>query len=401
MKIIIIIFICIYQTFGIKPNISLCCGINEYYYNDKCINNKTYFLEYNIEPLVYDKNIKLTNKTIYDSFNIIINKLNDKTFKEKSYDVIINKKYINIYLIENGILYMENYPNSYNKWIKIDTEYCINYIKINNKLRLSYRNIINEKNDDNIFYLIKYNIVSCVFIILTLILYSLLYNNRIKYNVYDLELFSLFMFQYLITILNIDTHYELVCKILTYLICFFAYMLFSCINITSIVILSNLYNIKINKKYCNLYIVFLPIIIISIFILFDNIDMTNYSWIITPKTNTRSCFLGYYERLFYLYIPIGLMILLNWIIFSIIIFKMFKNNNYIWKWSNILLYLKLSVIMGLMWIFEIISSFFDYNIIFYIIDIYNCMSGFSLFIVLILNQKFIINLHKKNIYIKV
>ncbi|KAJ8722243.1 hypothetical protein PYW08_004645 [Mythimna loreyi] len=115
-------------------------------------------------------------------------------------------------------------------------------------------------------------------------------------------------------------------------------------------------------------------------------EMKSWPWIVTPHVPEFGCFLEGGVKLYYLYIPKLILIICNWIFYLMTAFN-------IWRLSRstavldsaaagnpqahrthrhrFMVYLKLSVVMGLYWVLEIVSFLYPGFTIRWIFDFFN------------------------------
>lgn len=114
-----------------------------------------------------------------------------------------------------------------------------------------------------------------------------------------------------------------------------------------------------------------------------------------PGFNSNSCwFHGRTETWIFFYGPIACLILSNLILFVLSSFKLLRDTRKyeVSKMNNLKhrfrLSLKLFLVMGISWIFEIISfAHNESHIIWKIADIFNCLQGVVIFIILVVLRK--------------
>lgn len=103
----------------------------------------------------------------------------------------------------------------------------------------------------------------------------------------------------------------------------------------------------------------------------------------------------------YVYCPIIISISINIVFYSITAYKIYRvqqetsfndgeskrhAKNEVEK-ERFFLYVRLFVIMGISWIAEVISWYFEASVIFYVVSILNCMQGFIIFMIFVWKSK--------------
>ncbi|KAL4716725.1 hypothetical protein ACJJTC_004844 [Scirpophaga incertulas] len=338
-----------------------CCPENQHvlYRSKNCTN---YAKPLNISLPVYNDRIELTEKKFEDVFFLEPNAFHNISFKKKVYQLLHFG--FNVYITESAILYLE-YPNAYNRWMSMSsTEYCIDYLvpatihgrepKIGAWGVLPASDVI----QGNYVFTVGM-IISCIFLILVLIVYLLLPELR--------NIGGLILMAYVFSVL---------CSFIFLMVIQRAgHSTTSCVALT-----------------LTLYFFFLA----------------SFCWMNIMSTISGGPSGG--EKLLYLYAPMLIMIVLNWLFFLMTAFN-------IWRLSRgtavldaaaagtpaahrshrhrLLVYLKLSILMGLNWILEVVSFFKPDLTIWYFTDAYNLLIGLAIFLIFVCKKKIYKKLKKR------
>ncbi|CCU55598.1 unknown similar to AMEV261 [Choristoneura biennis entomopoxvirus] len=194
--------------------------------------------------------------------------------------------------------------------------------------------------------------------------------------VYIFNLFMAFLLLILMQLLDFEASE---CIILSSMVYFFLISSFSWLNVICFNIWKNTTTYNNNKLLGYLYGIIIPTIMTALLIILNEMDMQDYPWVITPQ---MGCFLIDIQQFIYLYIPLLILIFINGVFYTLTIFNI-NHKNICYNHITIKIIIKLTIIMGLNWIFEILSFIFPDYKIWYITDIFNCLIGLWLFIILI------------------
>ncbi|CAH1638354.1 unnamed protein product [Spodoptera littoralis] len=378
---------------------------------------------------VYDKNIKYVGN-FNNVFRLKPYKFAEQAFRNVAAD-IGPMTGINVYITENGGLEWE-LPNSYNRWTHIPpSNFCIDYrfFPKNNATKLGYWITLPTSQDTpkSSIYLTSATLVSCFFMLLVLIVYFLLPELQ---NLCGLILMayvaSLFMAFLLLAIIQIKIHPANTCVGLTFSIYFFFLASFCWMSVMSYDIWWTFRGYAkarpIHRRgerfkfmmYC-LYAWGLPLAMTIAFGVLNSVDMSHMSWFVTPHVPSHGCFLEGGEKLLYLYMPMLILILCNWMFYLMTAFN-------IWRLSRgtamldtaaagtpqahrthrqrFMVYLKLSVVMGLNWLLEIISFLYPGFKMWYITDSYNILIGLAIFLIFVCKKKILKKLVKRYLHME-
>ncbi|GBP46517.1 G-protein coupled receptor Mth2 [Eumeta japonica] len=140
-------------------------------------------------------------------------------------------------------------------------------------------------------------------------------------------------------------------------------------------------------------------------------DMTRWPWFITPAIPRKGCFLQKGELFLYLYVPMLILIISNWILFVMTAFNLWRLRRGMTvsdptaHWAHrshqhrFGVYLKLSVVMGISWILEVISALKPELNIWKVTDLYNLSTGFLIFVIFISKKRIFRMLSKRLHYL--
>ena len=152
-------------------------------------------------------------------------------------------------------------------------------------------------------------------------------------------------------------------------------------------------NVKNNRKhfaFYSLYVWLSSIIMISVCILLD--EMT--SWSYRPQYGVSTCWISNSKGLIvFLLSPLAVVIVLNSVFFalsvrSICVTKR-KSSELLQTKSNceILIYIKLSTVMGLTWVFGYVATLVQNQVFWYLFVIFNGLQGLFIFCSFVLNRR--------------
>ncbi|CAG9786890.1 unnamed protein product [Diatraea saccharalis] len=402
-----------------------CCPANLYVFRNKTKPCVPYTkAELHISIPVYDKTITATGKMVEDFFSFEANVFSNITFKRNAFEILSGG--FNAYVTESGVLYSE-YPNAFDRWQILDSDdFCLDFVIPRNSSRSPFLGVWarfeNKPMAKGNGYFTTGMIVSCVFLAIVLVVYGLLPELRnlggMVLMAYDLSL--LFAFIFLMVVQQPELSVES-CINYTMTTYFFFLATFCWMNIMSYDIWWTFRGYAkarpIHRRgekfkfvmYC-LYAWGLPLAMtIGLYVL-NTMNLRHIPWFVTPKIPEKGCFLEGGEKLLYLYVPMLVMILLNWLFFLMTAFN-------IWRLSRgtavldtaaagspaahrthrhrFLVYLKLSLLMGLNWLLEVVSSFMpDFNV-WYISDTFNLLMGLTIFLIFVCKKKILRKLVKR------
>ncbi|XP_026739371.1 G-protein coupled receptor Mth2-like [Trichoplusia ni] len=265
-----------------------------------------------------------------------------------------------------------------------------------------------------IFKTIPGMLVSCFFLLLVLLVYGLLPKLRnligMVFMAYVFSLFIFFMIRAVLTFTKATMTPE-DCKKISPVLYFAALSKFFWLQIMSFdlfwvlrgsrkcrVVNHHGENVKF-AWYC-LYAWGVPLLIMALTVVADNIDIRQYG-LLPPKFS--QCFGDRLGALYYLHIPIGIIIGVNTVLFimtyySIWLIKRGVNassesrttNKYI---DNYAMHLRLALMMGISWILEVVEIFTSSsNIVWTILSSYHIFIGVPIFFLFVFNKQCFVGL---------
>ncbi|CAD0201197.1 unnamed protein product [Chrysodeixis includens] len=397
-----------------EKTINKCCPFGKYVGRfRKCQSSN---ITYSFSKLkVYDESFYELNATFDGAFTLIPGKFEETSFIDESVDVSMLK--INLYVMQNGDLNLER-PNSYNRWIPIsNANYCIDYrvMKDPAKTGIRYWVILpGEAFPESNMFLTYATLVSCFFMLLVLIVYILLPELQ---NLCGMILMayvaSLFLAFLLLAIIQIQQHTPEACIGLTMGIYYFFLASFCWMSVMSFDIWWTFRGYAkarpIHRRgehfkflmYC-LYAWGVPLAMTTGLAILNKVDMKHLPWVITPHVPDEGCFLEGGIKFLYLYIPMLILIFCNWVFYLMTAFNVWRlsrgtavldsaaaGNKQAHRThrNRFMVYLKLSIVMGLNWVLEIISFVWPGFRMWYITDTYNILIGFAIFLIFVCKRK--------------
>ncbi|XP_072949450.1 G-protein coupled receptor Mth2-like [Epargyreus clarus] len=366
---------------------------------------------------IYDKIIheKQSKKQFSDIFRVVPEKRPNDTALTELY--MIAELMLQPYLSEDGIVYLE-YPNAYERWIPInDSNYCVDYELLNGNISENFKFLCNIMGDPpkgtNLFFTAAL-CVSSVFLVLVLVVYLLLPGLRnLGGMVLMAYVFSLlFAFIHLV-IIQLGEHVADVCVNLTTTTYFFFLASFCWMNVMSYDIWWTFRGYAkarmINRRgetfkflmYC-LYGFGVPLAMSIAFVMVNRADLRHLPWVVKPLVPEQGCFIEGGQKLLYLYVPMLILIILNWIFFLMTAFNIWRLHRatavldstaagtpaaHRSQKQRFFIYLKLSIIMGVNWILEVVSSVTPDFQFWFITDAYNLLIGLAIFLIFVCKKK--------------
>ncbi|XP_068633539.1 G-protein coupled receptor Mth2-like [Battus philenor] len=396
-----------------KICIPKCCNATDYVDKRKnCIPHTT---SINFDNLtVYTNDIEESGLYVRDIFNLLPGTFKNVSFRMMAFDMTVMGQ--NNYLTEDGIVYLET-PNAYRRWVRLETKnFCIEQqLQTNGRIVPKIFIVLDMEfiPQSNAFFTTAL-LISCVFLLLTLIVYLLLPDLRnlcgMVLMAYVASQFGAFLF---LAIIQIGDHSVMGCLGLTFSIYFFFLSSFCWMNVMSIDIWWTFRGYAkarpIHRRgetfkflmYC-LYGWGVPLVMTIGFAVINQTELSHLPWLIKPNIPRNGCFLEGGEKLLYLYVPMLILILCNWIFFLMTAFNIWRLSRgtavlnsaaagmpsaHRFNRHRFLVYLKLSVIMGINWILEVVSSLKPQLEIWYFTDAYNLLIGLAIFIIFVCKAK--------------
>ncbi|CAH4036120.1 unnamed protein product [Pieris brassicae] len=324
------------------------------------------------------------------------------------------------YLSQRGILYLE-FPNAYERWTPLGSDFCLDYANgtdVTIAFWVTFPDTIAQSND----YISIALITSSFFLALLLVVYAVLPELRnIGGMVLMAYVFSLLVAFLALAAIQIGSYEPDSCVTLTIVIYFFFLAAFAWMNVMSYDIwwtfrgyakARPIHRRGEKFKFCMycLYAWGIPLAMTLAFMEVNAADLSDQPWIIKPLVPTLGCFLEGGQKLVYLYFPMLIMISGNWVFFGMTAFNVWRLSRgtqvlnspaagnpaaHRSQKQRFTVYLKLSAIMGINWVLEVVSSFYPDLKIWYITDAYNLLIGFTIFLIFIWKESILNKLKNK------
>ncbi|XP_045498640.1 G-protein coupled receptor Mth-like [Colias croceus] len=363
---------------------------------------------------VYDSYLNPKNKKFNDVFHVIPNKFKDINFVNK--DIYSAKDFEeDLYLEESGVLYVDM-ANQYDRWVSI-TDFCIDYIASENgdtpsepQFWVTYTSHKERQRPTTI--LIVALLVSSFFLLLTLGVYHWIFFNKmtlvIKIRV-CLVYSYISHFISVVTIINVSVP-EKTCIVISS-IAYFSIMATCCwLNVMSYdtwltfrdLLSRNLTPSEKRRRDAHKYKRYvcygwgLPLCMASGLIIINSLDLSSLPWFITPQIPLWGCFLVGGQQFVYQYIPMIVFIFVNCLLFILTALniscmvmdtKPLRANSGQRQKARLYICLRLSVTMGVSWIWEIISFLVPAaDVVAIYLDLYNGFIGLLIFIIFVCNK---------------
>ncbi|XP_028157353.1 G-protein coupled receptor Mth2-like [Ostrinia furnacalis] len=410
-----------YLDCGAKNCIWKCCPFGKHvmHKSKKCISyNET--IPHNISMPIYreeEKELQLTNMSFVDQFQLLPNAFQNVSFRKYVYEAI--RMNFVVYLDENGVMHIEA-PNSYNRWT-IDTPdmYCLDYqqnLTDNTFVFGVWATFTGKPPPQPSNFYRGGMMASCVFLILVLVVYLLLPElQNLGGKVLMAYVFCLLCSFICLLIVQSGHLPVLGCVWTTYFTYFFFLSSFCWMNVMSCDIwwtfrgyakARPIHRRGENFKFL-MYCLYAFGVSLAMTVMLGVLNSVNMRWwpaFVTPAIPGKGCFLEDGEKLYYLYMPLLIMIILNWMFFLMTAFNIWRLGRgtavldsaaagtpaaHRQQKQRLLVYLKLSILMGLNWLLEVISSVTPrlLDSIWVIPDTYNLLIGVAIFVIFCCKKK--------------
>ncbi|XP_064292383.1 G-protein coupled receptor Mth2-like isoform X3 [Plodia interpunctella] len=338
-----------------------CCPENQIVYKkNKCVAREKAMVSDISSFPVFTDTIHATGKKLKDYFKLAPRKFSDENFRREVYNV--NGVGFNVYLTENRSVFLEK-PNAFDRWMQVKpANYCLDFIYPGKDVQV-WAQLETDEMEDTVYItthrFITGMIISCVFLVLVLVVYSLLRELR---------------------------------------------------NLCGKVLMAGYDKVRPihrrgeNYKFC-MYCMYgfgVPLGMTILMGVINSLDLRHIPWFVTPNIPESGCFLSGGQKLVYLYVPLLIMNLFNWIFFVMTALNIWRLNRdsailnssaaattaaYLSQRQRLMVYLKLSILMGLNWVLEVVSSFKPQLRVWYITDTYNMLIGLSIFLIFVCKKK--------------
>ncbi|XP_053609583.1 G-protein coupled receptor Mth2-like isoform X4 [Plodia interpunctella] len=333
-----------------------CCPENQIVYKkNKCVAREKAMVSDISSFPVFTDTIHATGKKLKDYFKLAPRKFSDENFRREVYNV--NGVGFNVYLTENRSVFLEK-PNAFDRWMQVKpANYCLDFIYPGKDVQV-WAQLETDEMEDTVYITVGM-IISCVFLVLVLVVYSLLRELR---------------------------------------------------NLCGKVLMAGYDKVRPihrrgeNYKFC-MYCMYgfgVPLGMTILMGVINSLDLRHIPWFVTPNIPESGCFLSGGQKLVYLYVPLLIMNLFNWIFFVMTALNIWRLNRdsailnssaaattaaYLSQRQRLMVYLKLSILMGLNWVLEVVSSFKPQLRVWYITDTYNMLIGLSIFLIFVCKKK--------------
>ncbi|KAJ8722240.1 hypothetical protein PYW08_004642 [Mythimna loreyi] len=328
----------------------------------------------------------------------------------------------NYFVIEDGSLRMQDTTESKLWWDIKRLEYCVDFkiVPVDKQpaVKLVVREYIADSEDDDkksVFVLIGL-LISSFFLVLVLVVYCLLpkLQNLIGrvLMAYTLSILVTFLLKIIIHLGKESFETSKPCKTLTPMLYFAALSSFFWLNVMSFDVWWSLRGHRkrrdINRRgelvkflwYC-LYAWGTPLLITAIVTTLDNIKLENLNIYKPPFSD---CFVNDDGVQYYFFIPIGVIIFVNIILFLLTVYNIWMIKRAVQRCQDsrsskqdanrFATYFKLSVIMGVSWCLELVPSNTPLWI-FILTNTYNLFIGVAIFFLFVFNKKILSMLCKR------
>ncbi|CAH0715356.1 unnamed protein product, partial [Brenthis ino] len=345
----------------------------------------------------------------------------NSTFKSQA--IIASDYGINNVLSERGILYIES-RNAYDRWRPVNY-FCVDYFNDNITTTPKFWSVAtnNGMPKTNAYY-IAAPLVSTFFLFLVLIVYVLLPELRnlvgLVLMAYVLSLMGAFIFLVSLQLADLDYYGCLSMTAITY---FFFLATFCWMNVMSYDIWWTFRGYAKSRPihrrgekfkffmYC-IYAWGVPLLMAAMLVIINNLDLSHIPWFVTPQIPAAGCFLEGGQKLVYLYIPMLILILCNWFFFLMTAFNIWRLSRgtaavnsdaagnpaaHRSQRNRLMIYLKLSLIMGINWVLEVVSFFSPDLNVWKFTDIYNLLLGLAIFLIFVCKKKIYMKLRNRYI----
>ncbi|CAH0585546.1 unnamed protein product [Chrysodeixis includens] len=362
---------------------------------------------------VYDDDLNVISETL-DDVILEPGKLQDEHFKDLAIDVSFLGA--NIYLMHNGVLKIE-FPNTYNGFYTIEKDnFCVdnavNYYRRPATLHKYYAILPDppESPPFNPILFCSANGTTVFFLLLVLIIYAMLPELHNSCGMIVIMFVVGLLGTYLtLTILALAFWAAKSCMIMTSVIYYFSLSSYFWLTVMSFDIWWTFRRfVKVRPprqgsetaKYVlyGLYAGVIPLLMTVGLVIVNNMNLKHLPWFITPHVPDHGCFLEGGSKFVYLVLPMMILSFWNWVFYVLAAFKerrlsrrtavmdtaaagsLQAQHTHKMRFT---VYVKLSVVMTLYWLIEVISFKYPAIKAWYIDQVYAGIIGFLIFLILV------------------
>ncbi|CAG5045278.1 unnamed protein product [Parnassius apollo] len=332
--------------------------------------------------------------------------------------------YTQNYLTEDGSLQIAfKLPNAFTRWRSLNKDYfCLDYEALSTNMtvikpifRVAFNNR-QAQNKKGFYFKAGALLISCSFLMAVLVVYCILPELRTIGGKVLMacvaSLFSAYMLLATMMLMTLNNENITIvnCISLTSAIYFFFMASFFWMNVMSWDIWWSFRGFAkirpINRrgdsfKYFiySIYAWGLPFGMLVMFVILNQIQVPG---IISPSVPKFGCFIDGPEKMLYFYVPMLVLLICNWVLFLMTAFNIWRINKSTTMLNSaaagtpaahraqrqrFLVYIKLSVVMGISFVLEVTSTQAPQLAIWYITDMYNMLIGVTIFFIFVCKKK--------------
>ncbi|CAH2237403.1 jg11259 [Pararge aegeria aegeria] len=393
--------------------VSKCCPETHYLKDDNCTieANETVDIMDFSNITVYNDNLESTGLKFNDIFTVVQSPTlhRDQLLEEG----------MQFYLLENGKLHIKfSIDNVQIESIYLDNEYfCVDYEKKMEGWKITLR--MDPKIEEDSYAKYYLNIaafsISCIFLVLVLIVYSMFDSLR---NIYGKMVISLaasclgkdvMYLKLLYSVIINEVLEENVCVGLNLVFYFFLLASFFWMNVFSFDIFKQFRSKQLRSfreerhehrlKFIlySIYAWGTPLLMAIVVLCIELGYIAVPSTFIKPNIIFNLCFFGNKEMMYYIYIPTMILTCTNWIFFSLTVYSIWQTKKRSERMNikstpnnikvRLLIFLRLSLLMGIDWVLEFINVNIPPSPFSYIVELYHIFIGVGIFIISVLNKR--------------
>ncbi|CAF4932872.1 unnamed protein product [Pieris macdunnoughi] len=385
-----------------------CCPEN-FHVKTTCVINTIGNNNFSDVP-VYDLNEDNSKFQVKEKFNSMFRVVANAS-------ITPGKEITNAQLLFNGFIIITDAD------VKEPSSFCLDYKENGNSTEIGFWLINNGtqhqekpvKDLEQSYISITALLTSCVFLSLTILVYVFLPKLRnLKGKILlscVISLLGAFLALATMQIVEISSATVPPCYSFTSLFYFFILSSFCWMNALSFMMWRDYgrmfertpraNNREIENRRYKKYLVYawgVPMILTILLNVLDHAGLERFSWFMVPNIIRNGCFLHGYERLLYLDLPILLLLIGNWYFFIITAYNIWGtfnetkilNESALSLKKLLLVYVRLSVLMGISWVLEIVAHLLPpshLHPVWVVVDLYNGFIGVGFFMVLVCKKK--------------